>query len=303
MMDRVAWLEERRKGIGGSDVAAIMGISPWKTAYQIYLEKRKEVEDWSGNEATDWGTRLEPAIRQWYSDTTGRAVRVPDKILYHKEYPFMLASLDGFTDDNRIVEIKTARGNDGWGEPGTNQIPDVYMLQVQHYMFVTGYPVTDIPVSIGGAPPVLYEVPEDKELQKMILEAGVEFWRRVMMGDPPEPVTFSDIVQRYGKSKAQGAIIASEEDLFLVDCLRYVRAQLKALEAEEEEIKGKLIKTMGDSGDALINAGGDLLVTYKLSKPRVSFDYKSFQKQHPDLYKEFTIVGESSRRFLIKGEK
>src|SRR3990167_10245335 len=92
-MDEAKWLEERRKGIGGSDIAAIRGLSPWKTAYQVYEEKRKEVGEGEGNTATDGGRRLEPAIRQWYSDQTGRSVKLPDKILYHKKYPFMLASL------------------------------------------------------------------------------------------------------------------------------------------------------------------------------------------------------------------
>jgi len=147
MDDRAQWLEERRKGIGGSDVAAIMGISPWKTAFQVYQEKRKEVNDWEGNEATDWGTRLEPAIRQWYSDQTGRPVRLPDKIMYSSEYPFMLATLDGFTDDRRVIQIKTSRYSKGWGEPGTNQIPHDDMVQVQPEMVVTGFEDADVTVS------------------------------------------------------------------------------------------------------------------------------------------------------------
>ena len=89
-------------------------------------------------------------------------MRLPEKILYHSKYPFMLASLDGFTDDNRVVEIKTARSGKGWGEPGSNEIPDYYILQVQHYMIVTGFEVTDVPVSIAGGSPELYEVPADK---------------------------------------------------------------------------------------------------------------------------------------------
>ena len=168
-MEKALWLEERRKGIGGSDVAAIMGLSPWKTAYQVYQEKRKEVEDWSGNDLTDWGKRMEPAIRQWYSDKTGRDVRLPDKIMYHPQHPFMLASLDGFTDDGRVVEIKTARNGKEWGEPGTNQIPDYYAVQVHHYMTITGFQVADIPVSIAGGSPSLYVVEADKEISEMII--------------------------------------------------------------------------------------------------------------------------------------
>jgi putative phage-type endonuclease len=294
------WLEERRKGIGGSDVAAIMGLSPWKTPYRVYQEKRKEVDDWQGNEATDWGKRQEPVIRQWYSDTTGRCVYLPEKILFHGKYPFMLASLDGYTDGRRIVEIKTARSSKGWGEPGTNEIPDYYALQVQHYLCVTGFEVADVPVSIGGGSPELYEVPADRELQEMMIEAEVAFWQRVVDGTPPEPTTYADAVQRFGKIRADGAVIAPEEALHRLNDLRSVREQINELQAKEEELKGKLIITLGDHGDTLIDNGGNTLLTYKLANGRKSFDAKALEKEMPEIYQKYLKNGEPSRRFLLK---
>lgn len=162
MKDRTQWLEERRQGIGGSDVAAILGLSPWKTPFQLYQEKRGESGDFSGNDRTDWGSRLEPTIRQWYADTTGRVVMVPNGIIKSPQHPYMQASLDGLTECGRIVEIKTARSGQDWGEPGTDAIPEYYLTQVHHYMAVTGLEVADVPVSIGGAPPVLYQVTRDR---------------------------------------------------------------------------------------------------------------------------------------------
>ena len=299
-MDEAKWLEERRKGIGGSDIAAIMGLSPWKTAYQVYQEKRKEVGEWEGNTATDWGRRLEPAIRQWYSDQTGRSVKLPDQILYHKKYPFMLASLDGFTDDRRIVEIKTSRISKGWGDPGTNEIPDYYALQCQHYMLVTGFEVTDVPVSIGGGSPELYEVPEDKELQEMILDAASGFWQRVIDGNPPDVVTYADAVQRYGLSTATGAVLAYEDTIKEVLALKALQVKAKEIETIYEEIKGRLITFMGDSGDAIVDANANFLITYKLAKGRTMLDGKSLEKDMPEIYKKYLKTGEPSRRFLIK---
>lgn len=294
------WLEERRKGIGGSDVAAIMGLSPYKTAYQVYQEKRKEVTSWEGNEATDWGKRMEPAIRQWYSDQTGRCVRLPEKIITNEKYPFMLASLDGFTDDPRGVEIKTSRSPKGWGEPGTNEIPDYYMLQVQHYMVVTAFPVFDVPVSIGGSSPVLYEVPADKELHELIIEAEAAFWQRVLDGNPPDPVTYADAIQRYGRIGAAGAVAASQSDVIDWSDLTVIRKKMQDLEATEEEIKARLIISLGDKGDTLINADGSSLITYKLANGRKTFDAKAFQKDHPELYQQYIRQAEPARRFLLK---
>lgn len=299
-MERTQWLEERRKGIGGSDVAAIMGMSPWKTAFSVYQEKRREVEDWGGNSLTDWGKRMEPAIRQWYSDQTGREVRLPDKIMYHPDYPFMFASLDGLTDDRRIVEIKTARSGKKWGEPGTNQIPDYYMLQCQHYMLVTGFAVTDVPVSIAGSPPVMYEVPADKDLQDLIVEAETEFWACVENGTPPAPVTYADAVARFGRIKAEGVVLASQEELDACAALLAVRYAKDELAAKEDELKGKIIISLGEHGDTLVNAEGNALVTYKMTAGRKMFDAKSFEKENPDVYQKYIKVSEPQRRFLLK---
>lgn len=300
MMNHATWLEERRKGVGGSDVAAILGLSPWKTAFQVYQEKRGEVENWKGNETTDWGQRMEPAIRQWYSDVTGRPVRLPEKILYHKQHPFMLASLDGFTDDGRVVEIKTARSSKGWGEPGTGEIPDYYAVQCHHYMGVTGFEVCDVPVSIAGGSPELYEVPADKELLELIIEAEEKFWQRVVDGNPPDPVTYADAVQRFGRSTAQGVVVASDSAIAAVDELRVVRKQISDYEAQEEGIKGRLIAFLGDAGDTLLDQNGNALLTYKLTKGRQSFDAKAFSKEYPELHARFLRNGEPSRRFLLK---
>jgi len=300
MNEGAQWLEERRKGIGGSDVAAIMGLSPWKTPYRVYQEKRKEVDDWQGNEATDWGKRQEPVIRQWYSDTTGRCVYLPEKILFHGKYPFMLASLDGYTDGRRIVEIKTARSGKDWGEPGTNQIPDYYALQVQHYMIVTGFEVADVPVSIGGGSPEIYEVPADRELQEMIIEAEAAFWQRVVDGNPPDPVTYADAIQRFGGIEAEGDVLASEEAILTIEALRSVRAEMKELEGMEEELKGRLIIYMGDSGDAIVTPNGKPLVTYKLARGRETIDAKALKSEMPEIYQKYIRQGEPSRRFLLK---
>src|SRR5512139_912790 len=97
---REEWLKERSNGIGGSDAAPICGLSPWKSAYQVWLEKRGEADGpQQDNEPMFWGRTLEPVIRQRYADVTGRTVTVPNEILVHPKYDWMLASLDGIAGD------------------------------------------------------------------------------------------------------------------------------------------------------------------------------------------------------------
>lgn len=180
-------LEARKHGIGGSDAAVALGLSPWKSALELWREKRGEGESTEETEPMRWGTLLEPVIRQEYSNRTGRVVRVPTDTMAHTGHPHMLAHPDGLTDDLRLFEAKTARSAQGWGEPGTDAIPQPYLIQVQHYLFVTGYMVADVAVLIGGSEYRQYEVPADAELQEMITEGEHDFWLRVKSGTPPEP--------------------------------------------------------------------------------------------------------------------
>lgn len=187
MSDRDAFLKERLTGLGGSDAATVLGLNPWRSPLELYLEKRGQGIPFDGNAATHWGTMLEPVIRQEYANRTQRVVRSSTGMLRHPTRPYMIAHLDGLTDDARLFEAKTARTAEGWGEPGTDQIPLNYLLQVQHYMVVANAKVSDVAVLIGGQDFRIYEVPADIELQIMIAEAEEDFWNRVQAGEQPDP--------------------------------------------------------------------------------------------------------------------
>lgn len=298
MNNRAEWIAERRKGIGGSDVAAILGLSPWKTPLAVYLDKRGEGDETPDNEPMLWGRVLEPVIRQQYAERTGRIVRVPEGILTHQHYQFMRANLDGVTDDCRVVEIKTARGGNDWGEPGTDEIPVPYLLQVQHYMAVTGFEVADVAVLIGGSDFRLYEVPADVELQEMMIAGESDFWQRVVEGRPPEPVSFSDVQAMFGRISSQESVEATEDVLEALARLKTIREEIKAAETQEEAAKALIMKAMGEA-EALVKSG-KTLATWKMAKPPVRFDTKGFRAAHPDLYQKFATAGEPSRRFLLK---
>lgn len=297
---REEWLEQRRSGIGGSDVAAILGLSRYKTPLDVYLEKRGLGAETPDNDAMLWGRTLEPVIRQRYSDVTGRAVYVPKDMLRHQVHRFMVANVDGLTEDQRVFEAKTARTAHGWGEPGTAEVPDAYALQAQHYLIVTGFEVADLAVLIGGSDFRLYHVEADPGLQADIIEAEAEFWDRVQTGDAPPPVTFADAQQRYGRTAAQGTVQASSALAATHAKLIDLRAQIKALEAAEEAAKAEIMVALGETGDTLIDVDGRTLATWKLAKAPKRFNTTRFKASHPDLYEAFADEGEPSRRLLIK---
>ena len=293
------WIEARRTGIGGSDAPVVLGLSRWRTPYELWREKRGEGDPQPESDAMRWGRALEPLVRAEYIERTGRSVVVPDAIMRHARYPWMIATLDGITDGGRIVEIKTARSSEGWGEPGTDEVPDVYIVQVQHYMIVTGAPVADIAVLIAGHEYRQYEIQADTELQQAIIEAEAEFWQRVESGEPPDPVTEEDARRRWPRSSEGAARIADSETAELVRRLHEIQGSIDSLSAAASEIKTQIMAAMGDA-ERLIAPDGTILATWRSSKPVERLDVAALKQHHPDLYCKFLRAGEPVRRFLLK---
>jgi putative phage-type endonuclease len=300
------WLQARRTGIGGSDVAAILGLSKWKTPLQVYQEKRGELGPQADNDAMRWGRYLEPVVRQAYADETGREVRVPTDMLRSQVHDWMVANVDGIAgvgsqaDPFRVFEAKTARTAEGWGESGSDQIPQPYLLQVQHYLYVTALHIADVAVLIGGSDFRLYEVPADRELQDMLVDAEAEFWQRVQKGEPPEPVTVADAVARWGRASRAEMVPADDETMRAVAALRELKVQREHLDMAEEQWKAIVMRTLGER-DTLVGPDGKTLCTWKASAAPKRFDTAAFRAAHPDLAEQFTKAGEPSRRFLLKG--
>src|SRR5574343_982245 len=297
-MDEHIW-EERRKGIGGSDVAAILGISPWKSDYQVYLEKIGEAGPKKQNDAMSYGLLVEPVIRQWYTNETANVFIIPHGPIASKKYPWMRATLDGVTRAPRVIEIKTARSSQDWGEPGTDEIPDYYAAQVHHYMVVTEIPVCDVVVSFAGSMPVIYSVEWDQEIADMLIEREADFWRRVEERDPPEATTYADVVRRWSKAQKGVEATATSEIEMVLASLKTTRSSINTLSETEEQLKTRLMKFLGDA-EVLVGLDGKPLVTWKNSKPVTRFDAKALQQELPEVYEKFLVTGEETRRFLIK---
>ena len=152
-LSREEWLRYRKLGIGGSDVASLLGISKWKSEIELWLDKTNQTnESPVENEAMQWGTIMEPIIRNHFAKVTGKAVVELKAMLQHPEYPFMLADVDGITVDDvgnpAILEIKTASEfkRSEWEE----DVPAYYQTQIQHYLCVTGIRKAYCAVLIGG---------------------------------------------------------------------------------------------------------------------------------------------------------
>jgi len=289
--------------IGGSESAAALGLSRWTTPLRQYQKKIGEVGPEPDNPAMYWGRKHEATILQEYAEQTGRVIHHPGGTLLSEKYPFMHYTPDGLAEDGRLIEAKTAKSDAAWGEPGTDEVPEEYLIQVQHGMIVTELPVADIPVLIGGNDYRIYTVPADPELQAMIIEGLREFMDRVHRRIPPDPVSRADFeAAMRGKS---GVVEATEQARHAVADLLTVKARMKALEADKERLEGIIIATLGaGKGDSLIDGiTGNTLATWKETKPVVRLDSKALKAAHPAIYQEFMKVGEPMRQLRLKKEK
>jgi len=266
---RAAWLEARRKGIGGSDAAVACGLSPYKTQYQLYLEKRGEAPDDEPEnpERLEWGVRLEDAIAEAYAQRTGRRVHRVNRILRSAEHPFMLANLDRrIVGERRGLECKNvdalAFKFGEWGE-GIDEIPSTYHLQIEHYLAVTGYETFDLAALIGGNTLRIYTIPRDEELIATLVDLEAAFWRCVELGVAPDVASVADARARFPKSVAT-AIEATPEILEDLDRLVVLSQNTKTAEGELDATKGRICAYMGECEELTFD--GKRLATWKTSE-------------------------------------
>jgi len=300
---RAAWLKERMTGIGGSDAAAICGMSPWSTPLDIYMSKVGYLDGMGrgrDDETDDMrrGTLMEPVVLQMYTDETGRVVRTPEKPYVSRSHPFVRANLDGITLDATVgIEAKTARSRRGWGEPWSADVPIVYFFQVQHSMVAADLDVFHVPVFFGDFKFAIYEVHADREFQALMLEEEARFWAMVEARTPPDPVNDADVSKRWPISRPVGRK-ATQSDLEVGGHLLAVRDYFKKLEAFKKSLEAELKRSMEDA-EALV-CGDETICTWKTAKGAMRFDAKKFRAEHPKLYEQYTYQSAPGRRFLLK---
>jgi putative phage-type endonuclease len=290
------WLKNRMTGIGGSDAAAILGASRFKSAVDVWMDKTGQAEPIEDNAPMLWGRTLEPVIRAHYCAMVGKTVLQP-AMMRHPVHNFMLANLDGMVMGDRVLEIKTARTADGWGDPGSDEIPLDYAAQVHHYMIVTGLPRADVAVLIGGSDFRIYTVYGDAELHDAMIEKEREFWRLVETNTMPEPQSGDDALKLFAKDN--GASMEAD-DILLDDYnkLKSLREERKQVDARIEEVEDYIKRRMGEAAALAYN--GQTLATWKAAKDSSKFDADAFKAAHPDLFQQYQKTQAGSRRFLIK---
>ncbi len=193
--NRKAWLEARKAGLGASESAAVLGVDPWRTPLDVYLEKvNPEVRDENVSEAAEWGSAIEAVVARKVGTRhpkLGRMIPTPG-LCAHPQHPWMLATPDRLLVDRQsgreaVLEIKTT---DGRNKPlWDDGPPERVQVQVQQQLAVLGLEVGYVAVLFGGREmPDPYEIKRDDEVIDQLITLGASFWRdHVLAQIPPEP--------------------------------------------------------------------------------------------------------------------
>lgn len=300
------WLKLRSKGLGGSDIGSVLGLNPYKSPYQVWLEKtgQLEPEDLSDKVAIQIGNELEDLVARMFTQQTGKSVRKDNKTHYHKEYPFLLANIDRkVTAEHALLECKTtsAFNADQW--KGDN-IPASYLMQVQHYLNVLDYKHAYIAVIIGNHDFVWKEIERDDELIELYTKQVVEFWNvNVLGGQPPEidgsTVTKQALDEKYSDLSKMPVAMDSKQ-IERVQYLVSLKEDEKRLKTMKQAEENYLKEFMG-LHDTQELYSENLKVTWKPYTSR-RLDSKRLKEERPDIYEEYSTEA-IAKRFLVKEDK
>ncbi|MDB8554068.1 YqaJ viral recombinase family protein [Turicibacter sanguinis] len=283
---REEWLAERNKGIGGSDIATILGLNKWKSPLQLFLEKTGKVvvEDLSDKEVIYWGNVLEDVVAKEFERRTGKKVRRRHVMFCDDNYPYMRANVDReVVGENAVLECKTTdkRNADQWSD---DQVPANYILQCQWYMMIKGYEKAYIACLIGGNQFVFKEIERDEELIEMIKGAAVNFWETNVLGDIEPDADYVDKAAYKQLTLSPDAIDLSDDINFKIELLEEVKRDEKTLKQTKDKLEAEIKQAMQGHEVGLTSK---YRVNWKKSVQK-RFDSKRFKEEQAELNEKYT---------------
>jgi len=289
--DESTW--DRSMFLGGSDIGAILGLSPYRSAVDVWLEKTQRVHSQADNLVLRFGKFAEDFVAQEYERATGLRTHIDQSPLVHEQHHYLMGHVDRWVIDSastqtpiRILECKTTHPQQAhlWGEPGTDQVPMAYFVQCAWYMMLADAPSCDIAVLIGNNDFRIYTLHQDNDLKELLLETAIHFWHDHVIADiAPPPKSEEDCRQLYRQSSVSQSIEAPE--MIIRDLRLYQDLQ-------------RVMQTLGEADT--LTYQGRTIATWKAPKPSIKTNYKQLEQEHPDWLTPYQSTQENSRRLLIK---
>jgi putative phage-type endonuclease len=254
--DRNQWLDSRRNGLGASDAPIILGLSRFKSPFQLFHEKLGLItQSEAETEAQTWGLLLEEPMAQKFQQETDRRVITPEPftIYQHQTIDWLTATLDRWqirpdTDGAAQVPLELKTANWALDAKWKEEPPLEYLVQVQHQMAVTDTQWASIAGLIGGQKFLWMDVQRDDEFIKVMLDKLGEFWQRLVTHTPPAIdsswETGNALKQLYATESGE-AVALGPEAIEWDNELEGVKAEMKKLEEREQFYKNRFLAAIG----------------------------------------------------------
>ena len=295
------WLELRRRFIGGSDAATVVGLNPYSSRVALYLDKKGMSAPKEESEAMRLGTDLEDYVAKRFSEKTGKKIRRDRHMYLHPAYPFIGADVDRrVVGEDAILECKTTRGGRWDFEAG--EVPPHWYCQCLHYMNVTGAKKCYLAILHLGKGFYVFEINRDEAQMKALLDAEISFWRDFVEKDVlPDPdgsesarealkAAFSDT------EETEANLMSHEGDLAEYERLKAEESQVKK---DIEQIKQRIQVTMGS---ATAGFSERWRITWK-PQTRDSIDSKKLKDMFPEAWKACARMSASRVMRISKTEE
>lgn len=313
---------ERKKGLGGSDISVIFGVNPFKSELQLWMEKTGTGAGFEGNLATEIGTYMEEFVAKKWAKNNDKKVRKNNKMIWSKEHPHLFANIDReVVGEDALLECKTAGAfsNKNWAN---NSIPVNYLMQVWHYLAVTGKETAYIACTIGNNQYVerVVNINDDIETgtnddgtpktQKLkdflpIMEAKAEAWyvKYVVGGEMPSNISCTDsdaLLELYPNN-------VNPEPVFIGDDLDKKIESLNAFKEDKKSLEGVIGKLeneiKAEIKDNTVLLGNLFSASWKTQGCAGKFDKESFEKEYPGVYEKFYKAGKTRKLYISEIKK
>lgn len=259
-------------GIGSTDISAILGLHPNRTAYDVWCDKHglldAVVEE--TNNRMRAGKRLEKVIAEWYGDETGQEVTWLDQTVQHPTRQWQTGTPDAIVRkastgvDAKNVAVDQSRK---WGQPGTAEVPDHIQIQCHWFLSLFDWARWDVALLLGGCDFRIYHIDRDEDLEATLLEAAERFWTDHILNKTPPPIDGSASARRYllQRFPKQEDVLrpATDEEIELVYRIRDLKKQESALCNECSALENRLKELIGNSEGILVDRSK---ITWKWQK-------------------------------------
>lgn len=308
-LSRDDWLQVRTQGIGSSDAAAAVGLNPYKSQLELWMEKTgrglllPQIDPHDDSTPMYWGTLLEPIVAAHYTRRTGRRVRRVNAVLQHPDHVWMLANIDRevLGDPSvQILECKTAgiQGARLWEEG----VPEYVQLQVMHQLAVTGKQAADVAVLIGGQELRVHRIERDEALIQNLIALELKFWNHVLMdkAPPPDGSESAELALRSLYPRGQGGVVDATADTEMASTfsdLVAVRQRIADHEERQAQLRQRIEQRMGDASRMVFETGE---VSWKRSRDARVLDTARLLAEQPELLQTHGQDKPGSRRFLVR---